>query len=161
MTDVRFFPASREHAEELAPDMREADVREVASCGQTPLQALLDSLEASDIAFTAKFNGRVAFMFGVGPAVRHGTLLGTTDVGWAWLLTGNLVRRYPQAFLRHRHWCLRILLKQYPTLLGFVDGEYRGALWLVKKLGFTVGKETPVSGRPFVTVSIRRDAWAQ
>jgi len=162
MPDVRFYRATKSDAEVLAKDMRAADVREVERTGQTPRQALLTSLKQSDVAFTARFDGHIAFMFGVGPAFPPNTLLGSVDVGWAWLLTGNRCNQSPRSFLRHREWCMRMLLEKYPTILSFVDAEYKGALRLVRRLGFKQGDEVEFQpGYPFVTIHIRRDTWAQ
>lgn len=162
MTDVRFYKASRNDAEVLAKDMRAADIEEVRAAGQTPLQSLLESLESSDMAYTVRFNGHVAFMFGVAPLPKPETALGTAEVGWAWLLTGNQCNHLPKTFLRQRDKCMRLLLDKHPTIVGFVWSEYRGALRMLQRIGFKSGGTVEFQpGNPFVAISIRRDSWVQ
>ena len=67
MTRYEIAPATEEHAREMAPVMRAADVREVwATSHSSPEEALLDSIRGSRVARAGLADGRVACMYGVG-----------------------------------------------------------------------------------------------
>lgn len=134
---VDIVPARADHAEQLAPLMRDADVAEIyASGGVSPLIALLSSLASSEVAYALLFDKEVAAMFGVVPA--GGTLLTPTDSGVAWALTGRAVAKHPKAYLRASRSVLPALLKVRPLLFNIVDARYTGALRWAEWLGFDV-----------------------
>lgn len=156
--DVTFTDALPEHAIELAPVMRPADVAEVLALGySSPREALESSLDCSTLAFTALFDGKVAAMFGTAPIEEHP---GTACV---WLLTGREVQRHPRAFLKASHACLRVLLDNYPRLVNLVDSRYAAALRWAKWLGFELGTPRTIntSGVEFTPITIRRSTWAR
>jgi hypothetical protein len=131
---ITIVPATGAHARELAPRMRASDAAEVlASGGYTPYEALNDALLQSDMAYTALFDGQVACMWGVTP-VRRSALVGR--IGAAWLLTSDLVERYPRAFWRGCKVELERLFESYDLLVNAIDCRHEQAIRWSKRLGF-------------------------
>lgn len=133
---VEIVPATTEHAYELAPRMRAAEVDEVCASGRhTPLGALLAGLEVSDLRFTALFDGQVACMWGVVP-MRRSSLVGR--IGAVWLLTSDLVEQHPKTFWKH---CRRELARLfgpggYDLLVNAIDARHDKAVRWARRLGF-------------------------
>jgi hypothetical protein len=155
---VDIVRATLDHARELAPRMRRADVLEVAATsGRTPLQALEHALEVSDEVWAALFDGAVACLWGVVP-LRRSVLRGR--VGAAWLLTGDLVERHPRAFWRHCRRELAGLFARWDELVNAMDCRNTPALRWGERLGFRL--EDPrafgVEGLPFRRFSVRKEA---
>jgi hypothetical protein len=150
---VTIVPATRAHAEQLAPLMRPADAAEVkASGGYEPLDALLDAMSWSAEAYAGFIDGELACLFGVVP----GTFL--TGEAVPWLLTSGVVQRNPRAFLRASRGVIAGWLEQYPVLVQQVDARYDAALRWAARVGFEVEPPAPfgVGGEPFCRISMRR-----
>jgi hypothetical protein len=153
---ITFEPATRAHAEELAPRMRHGDAAEIlASCGHRPLAGLLASLkwsEAHGEAWAGLIDGEVAGIFGVGKR----TLLSTSGIPW--LLTGDLVERHPLLFWRASRAVLATWLERFEFLEQFVDARYTQALRWAERLGFKVEEGQPIGrgGLLFCHITIRR-----
>lgn len=136
---VEIVPALPEHADELAPYMRDEDVAEIRAGGYaSALHALQYSLAASVEAYALMLDGKVAALFGVA----HGNLMGGS--GHVWLLTGRLVDKHRFAFVRNIRRALEKALPRWPHLRNMVDSRYVKAVRLVKALGFEVGEPVPV-----------------
>lgn len=145
------IPATREHAESLAPRMRAAEVREVASAsGETPLESLLSSLESSSDARTLVLEGQAAAIYGVVPI--------GGDVAVIWLLTSALVERHPKTFIRACIAEIARFLGQYSALVNFVDARYERSLRWAARMGANVGEARPFGceGHMFHPVVWRR-----
>lgn len=157
--DVQVLPATRAHAEALAPLMRAEDAAEVlASAGHTPLQALLDALDDSAEAWAVLFDGEVAALFGVCPApVVSTSILGTPLVGVPWALTGRAVDSHPRTFWRLSRPWLAHFARRYPVLVQAVDARYAASLRWLARLGFDVQPAAPhgAAGLPFHPVYYR------
>jgi hypothetical protein len=154
---VDIVPATEEHARALAPRMRLADRLEVeATGGYTPLEALLFSLERSEVARAALFDGEVACMWGVAP-LRRSAVLGR--VGVAWLLTSDLVERHPRAFWRGCRAELPRLLARFDVLTNAMDCRNLVALRWGWRIGFRFARPETfgVEGLPFSRFSIRKE----
>jgi hypothetical protein len=132
--DVTIERACLEDALELADVMREADVAECEAIGGHPLDHLIASLDASAVAYTVRFDGEVAAMYGAGPA--DDTTLCSRGV--AWLLTGRRVAQHPKAFLKLCRPAVAELLGLYPVLENAIDARYAAAVRWAKWLGFVV-----------------------
>lgn len=144
----------------LALAMRRADREEVAAAtGQSPVEALLESLDASEVAYTAIFDGEVAGMWGVVP-IRE-TLLSAPLAGVAWFLSGGVVDRYPVTFARMSRRIVEGLNRRYPVLHNVVDCRYETALRWLSWLGFEIHEPIPYghAGLPFCPVSRRSGQW--
>lgn len=137
--EVRILPATPEHVEELARAMRKEDAAEVlASGGFSPRQALEVSLAHSTSAWTVFFGPEVAAMWGVCPGPGGSSLLGGSEIGIAWALTGTAVDRSKRSFLRVSKVALAALLHDYAALVNYVDARYTAALRWARWLGFEV-----------------------
>lgn len=147
---VAIVEATRAHAESFVPLMRAADVEEVRALGLSPREAVLDSLEASEVAFAALFGGEVAFLYGVVPLWRT-ALTGSSTTGQLWFLSGRAVDRHPKAFLRATRASLPRLLERYAVLTNVIDARYAGALRWARWLGATLYPPRPFGpeGVPF------------
>jgi hypothetical protein len=153
--DIRIVDATRAHALELAPKVRQEDAAEVkASGGYEPLQALELALDASVLSMTLLIDGKVAAMFGVAKATHE------VGVGYPWLLSSAAVKHHQKAFFKLSGPAVEQLLAIFPTLVQYVDARYVAALRWLKRLGFEL--QPPiifgVEKRPFVPVVLRRSA---
>lgn len=150
---VRYADATREHAWQLSQAMRQADRDEVrASGGFTPYDAALTSLEKSEVAWTLVFNDCIAAMWGLAAFPELGE-----NVAVPWLLTTDVVDRYPMTFLRCCKSELDVLLDWYPVLVQAIDARHQVAVRWAKWLGFEVKPAAPhgVEGRPFHPIILR------
>lgn len=142
MIEVRFVPATMEHAVELALQMRPADRAEVLALGAaSPMAALEASLATSTTAYTVLFDGKVAAMLGSGPTDLP---LVEGAVGCAWALTSEEVTRHPMTFARHSKEALSMLWNDFDWLANWVDASYASALAWLERLGFKVLEPKPV-----------------
>lgn len=150
MVDVVVAEAA--HAEALAEDLRPEDAAEVAATGETPREALLRSLAASDYARAAiDEEGRVLALWGTVPL----TLIG--GVATVWLLTGNAVERRKKSMLRIARRELEAMHARYFCLGNMIDERYGRAHKFVVSLGFDLAGapvEFGAAGEPF------RAAWS-
>jgi hypothetical protein len=141
LATVEIVPALSSHALRLAPFLRKEDVAEVRALGMDPTQALLDSVSNSSEAFAVSFDGELSAIFGVVPA--RETLLGSSDVGQIWMLSGEGITRHRKAFLRVSRWVVAQLLQRYRLLWNVIDARYAGALRWARWLGFEVMEARP------------------
>lgn len=134
------------HARQMAPNMREAEIREVAdSYGLSPLDALLMEVKRSAVAWAWVIDGEVACMFGI---VSQAAL---SDVSYPWFLTTPLVERHSRQFARTCKTLLPELIAHHPRLVGMVDARYALSVRWLKWLGARLGPEQPwgVARAPF------------
>ena len=151
-TKYEIVPATLEHAEELAENMRWPDVEEVwATAHVYPLQATLLTMEVSHDAMTGLADGEVVCMFGVASAM----IISTTGVPW--LLTTDLVGKHAKPFLRRNKKVVAEMLVAYPFLRNYVDERNTVAIKWLKWLGFNVMPPVPfgVEGLPFHPFEMR------
>lgn len=129
-------------AEQLAPRLRQADVREVfAASGHRPYEALADAALRSDILCTIEGDsGQVAGMFGVSAVTDVSAvvwLLGSDD-----LVSGRLKKQ----FLKEcRQWCDRFHSFR-PLLFNCVDERNEAAIRWLKWMDFTFIKRHEAFG---------------
>lgn len=150
MTVVTVIPAKPEHAAQLAPLMRAADLAECIAAGYADARSALDEALANSVeAWAMLFDGEVAALVGVDPLEGSGSTL-------VWALTGQAVDRAKLSYLRAGRLILRDLLRRWPILVNLVDSRYQGALDWLECLGFTIGPEVPhpITGLSFRRVSI-------
>jgi len=132
------LPATKAHAYALSRTMRAEDREEVwARSRQSPLEALMDSIATSEMAFTLKFEDEIAAIWGVRG---RGVL---DPFACIWGLTGQVVDRFPIAFYRESKKAVALARKQYPFLANTVDARYERSLRWARRLGFFVLKPEP------------------
>lgn len=118
--------ATREDAAFLAPRLRDADLREIAaSTGETPLDALESSFDASDLAFTLVAEGEPVCMGGVCPSYVAPYL------GIGWMLGADTVSHNAEALQTFMPEFLESMHRLYPCIGNFVDARNTTSLrWL-------------------------------
>lgn len=137
--------------------MRQADADEVlASDGMTPSEALWASIQNSDECSTFLINGQVAAIFGA--VVIREDFLGPPLCAQAWMLTSDVVDRYPILFARVSMAVAHMMAEKYGCLLNAVDARYGAALRWAEWVGFEVSEPRPwgKSGKPFCSIEMRR-----
>jgi|HubBroStandDraft_4_1064222.scaffolds.fasta_scaffold367026_2 hypothetical protein len=127
-----------EHAVKMAPNMRAAEVKELADGeGLTPEAALLRELARSSSAWAWVIDGEVACMFGV---VEYGML----DItGYPWFLTTPLVDQHAKQFARACKTLLPELLARHPRLVGMVEARYTLSVRWLQWLGAKMSEPEP------------------
>lgn len=132
MSTVEYRPPSGDDIVQVAKSMRLADVMEVAaSSGLNPLEALIESVEDSTMAFTAVIDGKPAAIFGL---IHQGMsaviwMLGTDDLTKDRRLFTAETRRIMDGWA-----------DLYGVLHNFVDDENVDAQRWLRKAGFTLGE---------------------
>ncbi|WP_208539341.1 hypothetical protein [Algihabitans albus] len=152
--EIEIRAARLSDAAELAPRLRPADRREVmASHGHRPLQALIQSLRHSDLAWAGLIDGEVLALWGAGTTA----LLGRQ--GAPWLLAGRGLERHKRSFLRLSRENLARLQARYDYLENWVDARNTRSIRWLRWLGFTLEPAAPHGrfGRPFHRFWMRPD----
>lgn len=141
--NVVLVVAEDAHVELVASRMRRSDIDEtLASEGLGPHAALARNIKMGEFARTVFINGEPAAMFGIVP---YGQ-------AWVpWLLTTDVVDKFPLSFWRASKHILAELLKAYPVLVQNIDARYIRALHWAERLGFKVFPPEPFgqAGMPF------------
>lgn len=146
---MQILPATEAHCLALAERMRPADAREVMrSGGNTPVDAVVLSMQASQEAWAALEDGAVLAVFGVVPLA---------GVGVCWSLTSTEVDARPLTFWRASKEVIRDLRTRWPHLFNFIDADYDAAIRWARRLGFSVSEPVPfgVAQLPFCRVELR------
>ncbi len=137
MSQIEFVKPTVALAEELALDMRRADVEEIwASSHRTPKEALMEGLHQSDLSAVAVCDGVPLIMFGV---VKRDLLSGT---GIVWMLGANAATKYRRNFLTLAPRYVDEMLNFCPRLTNMVHSKNRESIRWLKWLGFTVDPPT-------------------
>ena len=133
-------PSTLDDCAELAATMRWDDRVEIdAASGRSPLTVLLDGFARSVECNAALYDGRVMCIWGVVP---EGTILGGR-VGCVWMLTSDLVEKYPLAFYRQCKVELRGLMSRWDVLSNFIACSHAKAIRWAKRLGLQFGNPEP------------------
>jgi len=130
---IAMHPATSDDARELAPLLRAEDRAEVLALGVTPVDGLLQSLDAAREAWTWRDDGRIICMAGVAPL----SLIGSTGVPW--LLGSTLIATHRRAFMVESCRLVERWLTQFDALRNVVDARYTAAIRWLGWLGFEIG----------------------
>lgn len=116
---------------DLSQNLRQCDIDELSAvCDDTPDEAIIKSLQASDLALTraAHVDGKLACIFGCSPR--------TVNTAAPWLLCTDLIDDYSKTLTRDTREVVRNMLAKYPILTNVVDvRNTRTVAWL-RVLGF-------------------------
>lgn len=156
MGSATIVPVEPSHVLAVARTMRKADRDEVAaSDAQEPLQALQDSIDASEGCATFLIDGEPAAIFGV--RVLRADFLGEPVACVAWMLTSEVVNRHPILFAKSSRVVVPMLLERYGCLHNAIDARYGAALRWAEWVGFTVHPPEPfgAAGLPFCRIEMR------
>lgn len=147
MPDYRITRATEQHVDAMAPNVRQADINELAAAsGNAPREALMQGLNASGgYAWAGLADDEVVCIFGVAPL----NLL--SDVGIPWMLGTPLIEKHSRVFLRRSKKYVEAMRERYGRLYNFVDDRNDAAKQWLAWLGFTLHEPEPygVSGLPF------------
>jgi hypothetical protein len=150
---AHILPATAEHAEALAPIMRQKDRDEVwALAHRTPLEALTLGLEQSESPQTGFYGPKILCMMGI---ARQGLV---TGIGVPWFLSSVHVEEHPRAFLRSCKRYFSYWSQDYDFLVNYVDARYTEAVEWVRWLGFEVHPAERVGkdNLPFHRIELRK-----
>lgn len=136
----------------LAPNLRAADVAEVAAAsGSTPLEALENGVRHSDLP-------RV-ILDAQGPIAIFGAVVFDDNGASPWLLGSDRIQEHRREFLeRSRHYFAR-LRAPFLYLANYIDERNTLHVRWIKWLGFTIAGRVPDYGaerRPFLFFEWRR-----
>jgi hypothetical protein len=138
MPVVQVIPATLEHAQELLPHVRQADIDEFESgWSMTPDQVLTYGLQHSAFCWAGLANGEVVTIFGVTPA----SIL--TGSGTPWLIASDRLDKYSRAFIRHSRPLLAGILETFPRLENYVDARNIAAKQWLHWMGFRLYDPVP------------------
>ena len=151
-TRYEIVPATLEHAEDLAENMREPDVQELwAAAHEYPHPAIVASLAVSRHAKAGFANDSLVCMFGVGSEMICST------VGIPWLLATDELEHYAQPFLRRNRKAVGEMMNGYQMLRNYVDARNATSIRWLQWLGFEILPAEPygVDGLPFHLFEMR------
>lgn len=146
MLNYKVEKAETHHLEPLAQNMRAADRREVwLSHGFSPLEALRESLSASQRAWTALIEGEPVIIWGVGPDPND------DRVGLPWMLATNGLAKGFVEFIRQSRHQVAILGQGFQRLENYVHSENILSRRWLGWCGFTIDCQHPIiiSGAEF------------
>jgi hypothetical protein len=138
MRKVQILPATEQHAAEIIPHVRQADIDEFYAAALIgPEEVLRRSMAASSVNWSGIINGEVVCMFGVCPA----SML--TGFGVPWMAGTDKLEYHQMTFLRRCRPALAAMQKLYPRLENFVDARNTAAKSWLHWLGFTLEDAQP------------------
>ncbi len=155
---ARIVPATPEHAQAVAANVREADRRELwAGSRGEPLPVMLHAIEATPEPLAAIYEGEVACVFGAWPFSALGGMAS------AWMIGSRVLERHgaQRDLLRLSQPVVAYWREQFPALLyNFVDARNDAAIRWLRWLGFEFGEAIPygVDGLPFLPFYMRKVA---
>ncbi len=121
--------------------MRPADAAEVWASGRLlPVEAVRDSIECSNEAWTARVDGEVMAIFGI---MAHPTSALLTPLAIPWMLTTAVVDRYPKLFWKYSRGAVHMMHRRYGTLINYVDTRHEQARRWLARLGFKIYDPIP------------------
>jgi hypothetical protein len=131
----------------VAANLRMADRREIEAFALlTPERAMEVTAAGAVAAFTGRYRGQVACVFGVNR--KHAT----SPVGVPWLLGTPLVEKAGPAFLWRSRRYVDAMVERFPNMENWVHADNRAAIDWLRWLGFAMEEPKPfgVLGEPFI-----------
>lgn len=118
-------------AEELAPRLRDADLREIAQgSGRLPLTVCREGVEKSELAYALIVEGQCEAIFGV----RRNT---ARSFGVIWLLGSPWLSEHPRVLYEGARKFLPILLAGFDTVGNMISNEQEAYIRFLDRLGFS------------------------
>lgn len=138
---IEVLPATLEHAEALAPRLRQADKDEIkAAVGEDPAAALVESVAFSPMSWAWLKDGEVVAMFGVaGHPLRPG-------VGVPWMLASPEIEHNKVTLLRQCRHYIGLMLERFPMIENYVDCRNTAAIQWLAWCGFALAEVIPFYG---------------
>ena len=135
---------------ELAPHLRDEDLRELNVFNLSGVQGLLRGYIYSDECFTARYKGKIICMFGVSGI---GMPLGCASV---WFLGGDEMLHHALTFLKDGRKYISYFLNKYETLINAVDKRNTTHINWIKKVGLKILKPIMINGFEFLPFKLSR-----
>lgn len=130
------------HVAYIAERMREADRQECwAWALMTPMEALTQGYEESDLCFTGLYDQEPVCMFGV---CRDRQVIG--NGGTIWLLGTPALETYQVSFLRYCQRYMPVLCEGLDRVGNYVDARNKKSIRWLKWLGFEVDPDPVPAG---------------
>lgn len=136
-----------EDGDYIASHIRASDRKEIYYLAAlTPLQAIKTTAAVSEIAWTAKLDGRPILAFGV---CRKTAL---SDIGMPWALGTDEADRQVSAYARHSRTFFDGVSRAFPVMENYALAENKRTLRWLKWMGFDMEDPAPYGcfGVPFV-----------
>lgn len=132
MVEIVVTKADCWHAEALVKFLRPHEKFEFSLIDENAVDALEKQIEKSD-AYVALIDGQPACLWGLKDHGMAGTHL--------WMVTSELVDKYPKKFLKESRKVVQRALKSHPMIYGYVDAKFEISCTWMEWLGFEpVGK---------------------
>ena len=151
---VEIIPATIDDASELSFNIREADRVEIWRTSMIePLVAAELAISMSDKSWSARCNGDLICIFGVG------TTSIVTATGSPWMLSTDNIIKYPLHFLSQCRFYIEEMSCGFDVLINHVDADNVDAINWLKWLGFKFKDEPEpygVLGHPFYEFEMRK-----
>ena len=129
MNNVSIVPTSSFHLDELADNMRPADLKEIWCLSKRKTRDTLQmSVDISARVDTCLIDGSVAAVWGIAPFASFGI---------PWMLGTPLINAHPKVLIAESKRQLRLMLNDYDHLQQWVDIRNKASVRWLKKLGFT------------------------
>lgn len=135
---VRVRKAILADAAKLAPNLRQADLQEIAALSnRPPKEALEAGIRAGNSYTLVLASGEIAAVFGTAPTA-------DPKLGAVWLLASDAILKIRFTFLRHSRTWLNILFAEHALLGNFVDARNALHISWLRWLGFRFLRRTPL-----------------
>jgi hypothetical protein len=135
---IEVVQADARHIPEMAPHLRQADLKELKASGSTPVAGLSHSLETSSKAFSVLLDGEPIAMFGVSPMDSQGVL-----VGALWLMGTPGIEQIRYQFLRESKQWLAEIADGYDFLANYVHEDNHLHIRWLRWLGAAMLRRNP------------------
>ena len=140
--------ATQADAQAMAPKLRRADYEELmhSTGGKKPVEALIDSIEASEASWAVEYKGHAVAIYGIGEHKVH------PNVGVPWLLSTDELDVIWKPFLKGSREVIELFSEWYPVLTNAVDINHTKAQAWLEWLGFEPDISFPVGEyhQPFI-----------
>lgn len=149
--DCKAVLATHDHAEEMAPFIRQLDKIETAAYGFTTCEAALKAgVDNDDVTFTALDGDGVPFaMMGVGSF---------GDANYIWLLGTDGVKDNWYNFGKASRLLLPVLLSKYDVVSNLVLKDYTDSVRWLKWLGAKFIREVNIAGYDFYEFILTKES---
>lgn len=151
MSKAAIVPASKEHIDLIAANVRDADRAEFAALHRHAGAVMSSGLSVSTLAWTGLVDDAPVCMYGVAPV---GFLL--PETGRPWMVGSKALDDHATLFLRRCKPQVKAMLEAFPVLSNYVAvANVRAIAWL-KWLGFSFSDTIDIGGVPFIRFELRR-----
>ena len=135
-------------AECVAPRMRALDIKELEAHGIGPKDALLQSIERSEVCNTVIIDGKPEGVFGISRVI---------DGGLIWFLCTDKIKGSAFSAIKLGRLFIEEQLDNYQMLYNFVHAEHEEAQHFIALMGFDLTHHASINNHNFYRFERRRD----